>query len=191
MTPSELARKSLPLALKPNYNSLCVVTGFQVPRDGLISKLTFAGQFRNSSGSLYPQLHIWEVQGGNGSSGVYKRVFVTGLSIAPQFTSHLNVYEYTINPPVQVRQGHVLGYYQPSSVTSRLGLVTVMDLGPKTHCLSGVNHASIIIFNTKSNSVAELSHAPLMAIKYGKKAVRASILSIHQVLRDTLSKVSY
>ena len=176
MTPSELARKSLSLALNPNYNSLCVVAGFQVPRDGLISKLTFAGQFRNSSGHLYPQLHIWRVQEGNGSSDIiYERVLTVGLFTAPEFTSHLNVYEYTMNPPVQVRQGHVLGYYQPSSDTSRLVLVTVMDLGPKSHCLSGANPDSSQTFNTQSNSVAELSHAPLIAINYGKKTIRASI----------------
>ena len=40
----------------------------------------------------------------------------------PAQTAYLNVYEYVLDPPLQVQAGDVLGIYQPSSGSSRVHL---------------------------------------------------------------------
>ena len=169
MTPNDLTRKSLTLSLSTDLilNFACVVPDLQFPRDGLLSKLSFVGQFLQSpppDNTLYPELQIWRVQGGS-NNDTYVRVTATGTSSAPQFTGHLNVYDLRLDPPVEVKEGYVLGYYQPPSLLSRLGLVTIQDKGPENYCVFGQNPATLF---TQSNTVSSFTHTPLVSFEYGE-----------------------
>ena len=169
MTPSDLARKSFTLSLSTDFifNFACVVPDLQFPRDGLLSKLSFVGQFLQSpprDSQLYPELQIWRVQGGS-NNDAYVKVTTTGTSSAPQFTGHLNVYEFIFDPPVEVKEGYVLGYYQPPSSLSRLGLVSVQDKGPENYCIFGQNPATLF---TQSNAVSSFIRTSLVTFEYGE-----------------------
>ena len=48
-------------------------------------------------------------------------------NMEPVQTPYLNVYEYVLDPPLQVLPGDVLGIYQPSSRNSRLHLLFLSD----------------------------------------------------------------
>ena len=162
MTPSDLARKSLSLALSTNFNYLCVVPDMQFPRDGLLSKVSYAGQYvqsRVSDNILYPEIQIWQAQGSNN----YKKV--ASFPTAPHFTSHVNVYELDFDPPLPVSEGYVVGYYQPQSSESMLGLVSVQDSGPENYCIFGQNRDNL---STQSFFVAAFSRMPLITFEYGK-----------------------
>ena len=169
MTPSDLARKSLSLAFSTDliFNHVCVVPDLQFPRDGLLSKLSFVGQFLQSpppDSQLYPELQIWRVQGGS-NNDTYVKVTTTDISSAPQFTGHLNVYEFIFDPPVEVKEGYVLGYHQPVIRQSRLGLVTIQDKGPENYCIFGQNPTTLF---TQSNTVSSFTRTPLVAFEYGE-----------------------
>ena len=165
MTPSDLARKSLTLALSTDlmFNSACVVPDIQFPRDGLLSKLTFVGEFLQSSSDreLYPELQIWRVQEGS----IYVKANTTGTTSPPHFTNHLNVYELSFDPPVAAEEGYVLGYYQPPSSVSRLGLVSIQDKGPENYCVFGQNPDTL---STQSTAVASFIRTPLVTFEYGE-----------------------
>ena len=167
MTHSDLVRKSLTLALSPilEFNSTCVVPDIQFPRDGLLSKLAFVGEFLQSSSDreLYPELQIWRVQ--EGSNDTYVKVNTTGTTSVPQFTDHLNVYELTLDPPVEVKEGYVLGYYQPHSTDSRLGLASIQDKGSESYCVSGQSPDT---FSTQSTKVGSVIRTPLVTFEYGE-----------------------
>ena len=169
MTPSDLARKSFSLAFSTDliFNFACVVPDLQFPRDGLLSKLSFVGQFLQSpppDNTLYPELQIWRVQGGS-NNDTYVKVTTTGVTSAPQFTGHLNVYEFMFDPPVEVKEGYVLGYYQPPSSLSRLGLVSIQGKEPENYCVFGQNPATL---STQSNTVSSFTRTPLVSFEYGE-----------------------
>ena len=169
MTPSDLVRKSLSLAFSTDlmFNFTCVVPDLQFPCDGLLSKLSFVGQFLQSSppdSECYPELQIWRVQGGS-NNDTYVKVTTTDTTSAPQFTGHLNVYEFSFDPPVEVKEGYVLGYYQPPSSLSRLRLVTIQDKGPENYCIFGQNPATLF---TQSNTVSGFTQTPLVTFVYGE-----------------------
>ena len=169
MTSSDLVSKSLSLSLSTDlmFNFACVVPDLQFPCDGLLSKLSFVGQFLQSpppDSHLYPELQIWRVQGGS-NNDTYVKVTTTGTSSAPQFTGHLNVYQFIFDPPVEVKEGYVLGYHQPPSSLSRLGLVSIQDKGPENYCIFGQNPATLF---TQSNTVSSFTRTPLVAFEYGE-----------------------
>ena len=170
MTPSDVVRKSITLSLSTNeiFNLACVVPSVQFPRDGFLSKLLFVGQFLQFSppeSELYPELQIWKVQENSSNNDTYVRVTATGTSSAPQFTGHLNVYELSFDPPVEVKEGYVLGYHQPPYTESRLGLVTIQGKGPENYCVFGENPDTL---STQSNTVKILTHTPLVSFEYGE-----------------------
>ena len=172
MTPRDLAKKSFSLAFSTDliFNFACVVPDLQFPHDGLLSKLSFVGQFLQSpppDNTLYPELQIWRVQGGS-NNDTYVKVTTTGVTSAPQFTGHLNVYEFIFDPPVEVKEGYVLGYYQPPSSLSRLGLVTIQDKGPENYCIFGQNPATL---STQSSAVSSFTRTPLVTFVYGEQSV--------------------
>ena len=93
------------------------------------------------------------------------KVNTTGTTSVPQFTDHLNVYELTLDPPVEVKEGYVLGYYQPHSTDSRLGLASIQDKGSESYCVSGQSPDT---FSTQSTKVGSVIRTPLVTFEYGE-----------------------
>ena len=110
------------------------------------------------------------------------KVTTTGVTSAPQFTGHLNVYEFIFDPPVEVKEGYVLGYHQPPYTESRLGLVTIQGKGPENYCVFGENPDT----STQSSTVKILTHTPFVTFEYGELGACALLnnvrISMHLVV---------
>ena len=90
-------------------------------RSGSVVRWTFAAQY-SASATQYPELQVWR----ENTTGTYVKVGSTG-NMEPIQTAYLNVYEYVLDPPIQVLAGDVLGIYQPSSRNSRVQLLFLSD----------------------------------------------------------------
>ena len=88
---------------------------------GSVVRWTFAARYR-ASATQYPELQVWR----ENTTGTYVKVGSTG-NMEPAQTAHLNVYEYVLDPPLQVLAGDVLGIYQPFYTNSRVHLLFLSD----------------------------------------------------------------
>ena len=98
-----------------------IIPNMTFTRTGSVVRWTFAAQY-NASATQYPELQVWR----ENTTGTYVKVGSTG-NMEPAQTAYLNVYEYVLDPPMQVLTGDVLGIYQPSSENSRVQLLFLSD----------------------------------------------------------------
>ena len=103
------------------YGMQLIIPNMTFTRSGSVVKWTFVAQY-NASATQYPELQVWRET----TTGRYVKVGSTG-SMEPIQTPYLNVYEYVLDPPLQVLAGDVLGIYQPSSRDSRVHLLFLSD----------------------------------------------------------------
>ena len=99
-----------------------IMPGMTFTRNGSVVRWTFVARYR-ASATQYPELQVWR----ENTTGRYVKVGSTG-NMEPAQTAYLNVYEYVLDPPLQVLAGDVLGIYQPSSNSSRIHLSFLSDL---------------------------------------------------------------
>ena len=99
------------------YGRQLIIPNTTFTRNGSVVRWTFAAQYR-ASATQYPELQVWR----ENTTGTYVKVGSTG-NMEPNQTAYLNVYEYVLDPPLQVLAGDVLGIYQPSSADSRVQLL--------------------------------------------------------------------
>ena len=99
------------------YGRQLIIPNTTFTRNGSVVRWTFAVQYR-PSGTQYPELQVWREI----TTGIYVKVGST-LIMEPNQTAYLNVYEYVLDPPLQVLVGDVLGIRQPSFPSSRLHLL--------------------------------------------------------------------
>ena len=106
----------------PNQdNQQLIIPNMTFTRSGSVVRWTFAAQY-NASATQYPELQVWR----ENTTGTYVKVGSTG-NMEPAQTAYLNVYEYVLDPPLQVVAGDVLGIYQPSSGNGRVHLLCSDD----------------------------------------------------------------
>ena len=165
---SNLVRKAFSLALITDYNLLHVIPDMKFPRTGNITRIFFSGIFLDPTVSntrqYYPEIQVWRLQ--NGTSGdMYMKVGAIGYVTAPTFSQWINVYEYTMEIPLFVQEGDVLGYYQPPSSESLMGLVSVEGKGSGDYFLYGQNPDSVVL---SSPAVGRYMRTPLINFEYGK-----------------------
>ena len=103
------------------YGQQLIIPDMTFTSSGSVVRWTFAARFR-ASATQYPELQVWR----ENTTGRYVRVGSTG-NMEPGQTAYLNVYEYVLDPPLQVLTGDVLGIYQPSSTNSRVQLLFLSD----------------------------------------------------------------
>ena len=96
------------------YEQQLIIPNITFTRNGSVVRWTFAARYR-ASATQYPELQVWR----KNTTGTYVKVGNTS-NMEPNQTGYLNVYEYVLDPPLQVLAGDVLGIYQPSSENSRL-----------------------------------------------------------------------
>ena len=89
------------------YGAQLIIPGITFTSSGSVVRWTFVARF-NSSATQYPELQVWR----ENTTGTFVRVGSTLIMEAIQ-TAYLNVYEYVLDPPLQVQGGDVLGIYQP------------------------------------------------------------------------------
>ena len=103
------------------YGCQLIIPNMTFTRSGSVVRWTFAARYR-ASATQYPELQVWR----ENTTGRYVRVGSTD-NMEPIQTAYLNVYEYVLDPPLQVLTGDVLGIYQPSSRNSRVQLLFLSD----------------------------------------------------------------
>ena len=167
MSRNDLVRKSLSLALTTQYNTQCVVPDMRLPWSGNLTKLIFSGKFLATTGSntrtFYPEIQIWRLrEDSNGDT--YDKIESVGYSTVPEFSGDVNVYQYTFEIPLPVQEGDVLGYYQPPSSDSLMGVVSIEDRGPQNYCLFNYNPDTITL---SRSIVGKSTRTPLINFEYG------------------------
>ena len=103
------------------YGRQLIIPNMTFTRSGSVVRWTFAAQY-SASATQYPELQVWR----ENTTGTYVKVGSTG-NMEPIQTAYLNVYEYVLDPPIQVLAGDVLGIYQPSSRNGRVHLLFLSD----------------------------------------------------------------
>ena len=103
------------------YSHQLIIPNMAFTRSGSVVRWTFAAQY-NASATQYPELQVWR----ENTTGTYVKVGST-VNMEPIQTAYLNVYEYVLDPPLQVLAGDVFGIYQPSSRDSRVHLLFLTD----------------------------------------------------------------
>ena len=96
------------------YERQLIIPSMTFTRNESVVRWTFATRYR-ASATQYPELQVWR----ENTTGTYVKVGST----EPVETAYLNVYEYVLDPPLQVLAGDVLGIYQPSSANSHVQLL--------------------------------------------------------------------
>ena len=103
------------------YGRQLIIPNMTFTSSGSVVRWTFVARYR-ASATQYPELQVWR----ENTTGTYVKVVSTG-NMEPAQTAYLNVYEYLLDPPLQVMAGDVLGIYQPSSGNSRVHLLCSDD----------------------------------------------------------------
>ena len=103
------------------YSRQLIIPNMTFTSNGSVVRWTFAARYR-ASATQYPELQVWR----ENTTGTYVKVGSTG-NMEPAQTAYLNVYEYVLDPPLQVLAGDVLGIYQPSSTNSCVQLLFLFD----------------------------------------------------------------
>ena len=117
ITREELADKALRLGFFTNrYGAQVIIPGITFTSSGSVVRWTFVARYR-ASATQYPELQVWR----ENTTGTYVKVESTVI-MEPAQTAYLNVYEYVLDPPLQVLAGDELAIYQPLSGNSRVHL---------------------------------------------------------------------
>ena len=103
------------------YEQQLIIPNMIFTRNGSVVRWIFVTRYR-ASATQYPELQVWR----ENTTGTYVKVGSTG-NMEPIQTAYLNVYEYVLDPPLQVLAGDVLGIYQPSSANSRVQLLFLQN----------------------------------------------------------------
>ena len=171
---NDLRSKSLPLAFTTDFNTLNIVPSLKFSKSGNISKFVFGGRFLTMANSrqLYPEIQVWRLSKNESdpqsNTDNYIRVTLIGNETAPTFSGRINVYEFIFDTPFSVQEGDVLGYYQPPSSSSLMGLVAVDDGRTDSYYLFGQNPSEVTL---SSRAVGKSTRTPLISFEYGESSL--------------------
>ena len=138
------------------YHRQLIIPNMTFTSSGSVVSWTFAAQY-NASATQYPELQVWRET----TTGRYMKVGSTG-DVEPIQTAYLNVYEYVLNPPLQVMGGDVLGIYQPAFRNNRVKLLFLSDSN-HVNWYTGVSRPrdSFVATDSQTNNVL-----PLVAVSF-------------------------
>ena len=138
------------------YGQQLIIPNTTFTQNGSVVRWTFAAQYR-ASATQYPELQVWR----ENTTGTYVKVGSTD-NMEPTQTAYLNVYEYVLDPPLQVLAGDVFGIYQPSSRDSRVHLLFLKDSNHVNWYTSASNpQDSFMVGDSPTNNVL-----PLVALSF-------------------------
>ena len=140
-----------------NQNGIqLIMPGMTFTRNGSVVRWTFVARYR-ASGTQYPELQVWR----ESTTGTYVKVGNTS-NMEPNQAAYLNVYEYVLDPPLQVLAGDVLGIYQPSYRNSRLYISSMSDSNQVNwHITTPGPQNSFMVAGSQTNNVL-----PLVAVSF-------------------------
>ena len=138
------------------YGQQVIIPEMIFTSSGSILRWTFAAQY-DASATQYPELQVWR----ENTTGRYMKVGST-VNMEPIQTAYLNVYEYVLDPPLQVLAGDVLGIHQPSSRDSRVHLLFLTDSNHVNWYTSAPRpQDSFMVADSQTNNVL-----PLVALSF-------------------------
>ena len=132
--------------------------------DGNVTKWIMRWQQISFMTSSFPELQVWRPS--NEANATFQLVGRTAITADPGATRDIadNVFEFTVNPPLPVQAGDVLGIYQPAE--SRIKLFYEPEGSNKALFQSGVNNLSI--FPNSPLTVESIMRAPLISAEVGR-----------------------
>ena len=138
------------------YRQQLIIPNMTFTSSGSVVRWTFAAQY-NASATQYLELQVWRET----TTGRYMKVGSTG-DMEPIQTVYLNVYEYVLDPPLQVMGGDVLGIYQPGFRSSRVKLLFLSDSNHVNwYTVVSRPQASFVATDSQTNDVL-----PLVAVSF-------------------------
>ena len=93
--------------------------------NGLLTKWIIGGEPGKTKDPL-PELQLWRT---NDGTNYFKTTF-TLIHTLPKITSHTNVYEYILNPPLEFHEGDIFGLFKPRENESVLNTFLQENSGP-------------------------------------------------------------
>ena len=133
------------------YDRQLIIPNTTFTRNGSVVRWIFAARYRESA-TQYPELQVWR----ENTTGTYVKVGSTG-NMEPNQTGYLNVYEYVLDPPLQVLASDVLGIYQPSSANSRLHLLFLQNSSYVNWYITAARpQESFMVAGSQTNNVLPL-----------------------------------
>ena len=132
--------------------------------DGNVTKWIMRWQEIRFTGLSFPELQVW--RSSYETNATFQLVGSTTFTTDPGATRiiAINVLEFTVNPPLSVQAGDVLGIYQPAE--SRIRLFYEPEGSNEALFQSGVNNLSI--FPNSSLTVESTMRVPLISAEVGR-----------------------
>ena len=93
--------------------------------NGLLTKWIIGGIPGITKNPL-PELQLWRTNDGTN----YFKTSFSPINHLPKITSHTNVYEYILEPPLEFQEGDVFGLYKPKENESVLNIFIQENSGP-------------------------------------------------------------
>ena len=123
---SKIVKRDSTQRIFPSMNFSCT---------GLVTKWIIGGEPRMTKDPL-PELQLWRKTDGVN----YIKTDVSSISKIPNSTPHKDVFEYILNPPLEVHKGDVFGIYKPKENESLLNIYFQENSGPFAYGVeSGAN----------------------------------------------------
>lgn len=129
--------------------------------NGVLTKWILAAKWEGHN-LTNTELQIWRLRG-----GVYDKVGKTSIHV--DGPSDNEVYEYVVDPPLDFRNGDILGYFQPDKDISQLNLyLENSELIPSFYLPLGDNDStSMQTFSLLHSNLSVGNEYPLISIETG------------------------
>ena len=133
--------------------------------NGVLTKWILAAKWEGHN-LTNTELQIWRLRG-----GVYDKVGKTSIHV--DGPSDNEVYEYVVDPPLDFRNGDILGYFQPDKDISQLNLyLENSELIPSFYLPLGDNDStSMQTFSLLHSNLSVGNEYPLISIETGKSII--------------------
>ena len=117
-----------------------------------------------SSSMNFPELQVWRPS--NEANATFQLVGSTAITADPGATRTIAdfVFEFTVNPPLPVQAGDVLGIYQPAESRIRLYSGAIQS----NEVLFQIVSSSLTIFPEPTLAVRSMSRVPLISAEVGR-----------------------
>ena len=102
-----------------------IFPGMYFSCNGLLTKWIIGGKPAETKAPL-PELQLWRTNDGTN----YLKTSFSLINTLPRTTSHINVYEYIVEPPLEFQKGDIFGLYKPRESESVLNIFLQKNSGP-------------------------------------------------------------
>ena len=148
---NQVKRRDLTQIMVPDMHFTCT---------GLLTKWIIGGELGISK-HPFPEVQLWRTTDGT-------NYFKTGFSLAntlPRNTSYVNVFEYTLDPPLKFQEGDVFGLYKPRENESVLNIYLQENSGPFAYGRQGGATSPLSRIKADSSMLLEQNDYPMVSVE--------------------------